>query len=42
MPVSGKFAIVFKLDYLLDISNPQDDYVNGPRLYIGFMFGHSD
>ena len=42
VPVSGKFAIVFKLDYLLDISNPQDDYVNGPRLYIGFMFGHSD
>ena len=27
---------------VLNVSNPQDDFVTGPRLYVGFMFGHAD
>lgn len=40
--VTRKVNIVLKLDYLLNVSNPQDDFVTGPRLYVGFMFGHAD
>ena len=42
IPFGGKVNVVVKLDYLLNLSNPQDDFVTGPRLYLGFMFGHSD
>ena len=39
---SRKINIVLKADYLLNATNPQDDFVTGPRLYLGFMFGHAD
>ena len=42
IPFGGKVNVVVKIDYLLNLSNPQDDFVTGPRLYLGFMFGHSD
>ena len=38
--VSSKINVVMKIDWLLNVSNPQDDFVTGPRLYLGFMFGH--
>lgn len=39
--VSPKANIVVKIDYLLNVSNPENDFVTGPRLYVGFMFGHT-
>lgn len=38
--VTKKVNLVAKIDYLVNLSNPQDDFTTGPRLYIGFMFGH--
>lgn len=40
--LTEKVNMVLKLDWLVNVSNPQDDFVTGPRLYIGFMFGHAD
>ena len=40
--VTRKVNVVFKADWMLNVSNPQDDFVTGPRLYVGFMFGHLD
>ena len=39
--VTPRINIVMKIDYLLNVTNPADDFVTGPRIYIGFMFGHS-
>lgn len=39
--VTPRINIVMKVDYLLNVTNPADDFVTGPRIYIGFMFGHS-
>lgn len=36
--VTQKIHLALKLDYLLNVSNPQPDFITGPRLYIGFMF----
>ncbi len=38
--LSEKMHLIFKIDYLMNISNPQDDFVRGPRVYLGFMFYH--
>lgn len=40
--VSGKVNLVAKIDYLLNLSGSQADFVTGPRLYLGFMFGHAE
>ena len=40
--LTDKVNLVAKIDWLLNITNPQDDFTTGPRLYIGFMFGHAD
>lgn len=39
--VTPRINIVMKIDYLFNVTNPADDFVTGPRIYIGFMFGHS-
>ena len=36
--MSKSIHIVFKTDYMVNVSNPQDDFVTGPRFYIGFTF----
>lgn len=36
--VTDKIRLTFKIDYLLNVSNFQNDFVTGPRVYIGFMF----
>lgn len=36
--MTQKMHLALKLDYLLNVSNPQPDFITGPRLYIGFMF----
>ena len=38
--ISPRICLVMKVDWLLNVTNPQDDFVTGPRLYLGFMFGH--
>lgn len=38
--LNKKMYLIFKIDYLMNISNPQDDFVQGPRVYLGFMFYH--
>lgn len=36
--LTPKIHLIFKLDYLLNVSNPQPDFCTGPRVYVGFMF----
>jgi len=38
--LNKKIHLIFKIDYLMNISNPQDDFVRGPRVYFGFVFYH--
>lgn len=38
--LTEKVDIMLKADWLLNLSSRQEDFVSGPRLYIGFMFGH--
>lgn len=38
--LTDKVDLVLKADWLLNISRRQDDFVSGPRLYVGIMFGH--
>lgn len=38
--LSDKMHLIFKIDYLMNLSNPQDDFVKGPRIYLGVMFHH--
>lgn len=38
--LTPKMDIVLKADWLLSLSRKEDDFVSGPRLYLGFMFGH--
>ena len=38
--LTERVHIIGKIDYLMNLSNPQDDFVRGPRIYIGFMFYH--
>ena len=39
--LTPKVNLVIKIDYMLNISNMKDDFVTGPRIYLGFMFGHA-
>jgi hypothetical protein len=39
--LSDKMHLIFKIDYLMNLSNPQDDFVKGPRIYLGLMFHHT-
>jgi len=39
--VGRRINIVMKIDYVFNLTNPQDDFVTGPRIFLGFMFGHS-
>jgi hypothetical protein len=36
--LNSKIHLVLKVDYIINISNPQADFVTGPRIYLGFMF----
>lgn len=36
--LTRRIHLICKLDYLLNVSNPQPDFCTGPRLYVGFMF----
>lgn len=36
--LTSRIHLIFKLDYLFNVSNPQPDFCTGPRLYVGFMF----
>lgn len=38
--LTEKVDIVAKVDWLLNISGKQEDFISGPRVYIGVMFGH--
>ncbi len=38
--VTSRFRLSFKLDWLLAIRNGSLSRPNGPRLYLGFLFGH--
>ena len=38
--VTDKVHLMIKSDYIVNLSNWQDDYVSGPRIYFGFMFCH--
>lgn len=40
--LTDKVNIVAKIDYLLNLSGRRTDFVTGPRLYLGFMFGHEE
>ena len=36
--LTSRIHLVVRMDYLLNISNPQPDFSTGPRLFVGFMF----
>jgi len=38
--MTEKMHLVIKIDYLLNLTNWQDDFTTGPRIYFGFMFCH--
>ena len=38
--MTEKVHLVLKIDYLLNLTNWQDDFATGPRVYFGFMFCH--
>lgn len=38
--MTQKVHLILKLDYLLNLTNWQDDFTTGPRFYVGFMFCH--
>ena len=38
--LTAKIHFVFKMDYLLNLTDWQDDYVNGVRFFVGVMFCH--
>ncbi len=35
---TSRIRIVFKADYIINVSNRQPDFPSGPRFYIGFLF----
>ncbi len=35
-----RLNLLLKMDYLMNVTNIQDDFVTGPRLYFGFIFCH--
>jgi hypothetical protein len=36
--LNKKIHLMLKVDYITNFSNPQPDFVTGPRFYFGFMF----
>lgn len=36
--LSEKIHFTFKMDYVINLSNPQADFPSGPRFFLGFMF----
>ena len=40
--MSEKIHLTLKMDYVINISNPQDDFTSGPRFFLGFMFYRLD
>lgn len=40
--MSEKIHLTFKMDYVINLSNPQDDFPSGPRFFLGFMFYRLD
>jgi hypothetical protein len=40
--LSEKIHLTFKMDYVINLSNPQDDFPSGPRFFLGFMFYRLD
>ncbi len=36
--LTERIHLVFKTDYMFNLSNPQKDFISGPRFYIGFSF----
>lgn len=36
--LSTKIHLIFKIDYIFNVSNPQKDFTTGPRFYFGFSF----
>jgi len=36
--ISKRIHLVFKADYMFNLSNRQDDFITGPRFYFGFTF----
>lgn len=40
--LTSKMDLVLKVDWLLNLSGREKDFVSGPRLYLGFMFGHQE
>lgn len=38
--LTQKVDMTIKADWLLNISGKQKDFISGPRIYIGVMFGH--
>ncbi|MEG1555186.1 MAG: hypothetical protein RR356_00465 [Bacteroidales bacterium] len=36
--VTPKLHLIVKLDYIMNITNPQPDFVTGPRIYFGVLF----
>ncbi|MDR1592406.1 MAG: hypothetical protein LBS16_05945 [Prevotellaceae bacterium] len=36
--MSKKIHLMFKVDYIINLNNRQNDFVTGPRLYCGFAF----
>lgn len=38
--LTSKVNLTLKADWLLNLSNRQDDFTSGPRIYVGVMFGH--
>lgn len=39
--LTPRVHLVAKVDWIFNVSNPQPDFITGPRLYLGFMFTHS-
>ncbi len=38
--LTRKVHFTMKMDYMLNVSNPEDDYATGPRLFVGILFHH--
>ena len=36
--MSEKIHFTFKMDYVINLTNPQADFPSGPRFFLGFMF----
>lgn len=39
--LTPRIHLCTKIDWMLNMTNPQPDFASGPRIYLGFMFSHS-